>query len=181
MRRAIAILLAISALCTLGLGLVGWFEQPRFSMCPPKSDEPWQIDSNRGWLIVTHYEIEEGAQPTRKPGRRRSGDSWWVVRRSTMQTTSSTSTRVLGWVTSETHTVHRVTEWEVHCLPPTLLLGAYPLLSLVRWVVRRRRFDPLACRNCGYNLTGNTSGRCPECGAEVPAAAATPSGPAPSG
>ena len=25
--------------------------------------------------------------------------------------------------------------------------------------------SPLACKNCGYNLTGNTSGICPECGA----------------
>ncbi len=25
------------------------------------------------------------------------------------------------------------------------------------------------CRKCGYNLTGNVSGRCPECGAVVPA------------
>lgn len=24
-----------------------------------------------------------------------------------------------------------------------------------------------ACLNCGYNLTGNTSGICPECGANV--------------
>ena len=26
------------------------------------------------------------------------------------------------------------------------------------------------CRQCGYNLTGNVSGRCPECGTPVPAA-----------
>ncbi|HRS26909.1 MAG: hypothetical protein KBH81_02265 [Phycisphaerae bacterium] len=29
---------------------------------------------------------------------------------------------------------------------------------------RRRRVTPIACNNCGYDLTGNTSGRCPECG-----------------
>jgi rubrerythrin len=23
------------------------------------------------------------------------------------------------------------------------------------------------CTNCGYNLTGNTSGKCPECGSRV--------------
>ncbi len=26
---------------------------------------------------------------------------------------------------------------------------------------------PGHCQNCGYNLTGNTSGRCPECGERV--------------
>jgi len=27
--------------------------------------------------------------------------------------------------------------------------------------------DPSSCRGCGYNLTGNSSGRCPECGRDV--------------
>ena len=31
------------------------------------------------------------------------------------------------------------------------------------WRLDRRRPAPGACR-CGYDLTGNTSGRCPECG-----------------
>lgn len=42
-------------------------------------------------------------------------------------------------------------------------------------VIRRRYSNrvPYAppgayCRSCGYNLTGNLSGRCPECGIEVP-------------
>ncbi len=26
--------------------------------------------------------------------------------------------------------------------------------------------EPTECRECGYDLTGNTSGRCPECGWE---------------
>jgi hypothetical protein len=31
----------------------------------------------------------------------------------------------------------------------------------------RRPFPPGRCRKCGYNLTGNVSGRCPECGTPV--------------
>ena len=27
--------------------------------------------------------------------------------------------------------------------------------------------EPAECRECGYDLTGNTSGRCPECGWEL--------------
>ena len=27
--------------------------------------------------------------------------------------------------------------------------------------------DSLHCKNCGYNLTGNESGVCPECGTEI--------------
>lgn len=30
-----------------------------------------------------------------------------------------------------------------------------------------RRFPPGQCRRCGYNLTGNVSGRCPECGEPI--------------
>jgi hypothetical protein len=30
------------------------------------------------------------------------------------------------------------------------------------------RFPVGSCRHCGYNLTGNTSGICPECGTPVP-------------
>jgi hypothetical protein len=32
----------------------------------------------------------------------------------------------------------------------------------------RRRFSLGYCRACGYNLTGNVSGVCPECGSTVP-------------
>lgn len=35
---------------------------------------------------------------------------------------------------------------------------------------------PGCCRNCGYNLTGNVSGRCPECGIEVARGAGLASG-----
>jgi predicted RNA-binding Zn-ribbon protein involved in translation (DUF1610 family) len=32
----------------------------------------------------------------------------------------------------------------------------------------RRFMNPAECRTCGYDLTGNTSGLCPECGSSVP-------------
>jgi hypothetical protein len=34
---------------------------------------------------------------------------------------------------------------------------------------RRKPLEPGRCRRCGYNLTGNTSGVCPECGTAVAA------------
>ncbi len=36
-----------------------------------------------------------------------------------------------------------------------------------RFQVGRARIGPLSCRSCGYNLTGNVSGICPECGVAV--------------
>lgn len=43
-----------------------------------------------------------------------------------------------------------------------LLMTAVPTALL--WFVDRRRATPGCCGSCGYNLTGNAFGRCPECG-----------------
>ena len=56
-------------------------------------------------------------------------------------------------------------------LPCWMLLNlciAYPGLVLVRnTITRRRRNRPGLCVSCGYNLTGNVSGICPECGSAI--------------
>ena len=51
-----------------------------------------------------------------------------------------------------------------------LLLVAIPT-AFLWWRDRRRRIPPGHCRKCGYNLTGNVSGVCSECGEKVIAAA----------
>jgi hypothetical protein len=40
------------------------------------------------------------------------------------------------------------------------------VLAILSWRLRRPP-PPGYCRNCGYDLTGNVSGVCPECGSEV--------------
>ena len=45
-----------------------------------------------------------------------------------------------------------------------LLAVAIPTYILFR---RDRRHPPGHCQKCGYDLTGNESGTCPECGKEV--------------
>jgi len=44
------------------------------------------------------------------------------------------------------------------------LLGLLLVLILALWWAELRPVLPNHCRRCGYNLTGNTTGRCPECG-----------------
>ena len=46
---------------------------------------------------------------------------------------------------------------------PLLVIGSATILL---WR-RDRRFPPGHCRECGYDLTGNTSGVCSECGVAV--------------
>lgn len=49
------------------------------------------------------------------------------------------------------------------------LVLTYPLVYLISAI--RRRFRPGHCRHCNYDLTGNVSGICPECGNPAPPAA----------
>jgi len=53
-------------------------------------------------------------------------------------------------------------------LPATaVLLALMPTLTVVHWRRRRKRVKRGLCPHCGYNLTGNASGVCPECGSAV--------------
>lgn len=46
-----------------------------------------------------------------------------------------------------------------------LLFGMYPISAVAyRFVKRRHMHAPGHCSKCGYNLYGNVTGTCPECG-----------------
>ncbi|HKQ47230.1 MAG TPA: hypothetical protein VJZ71_04070 [Phycisphaerae bacterium] len=52
-----------------------------------------------------------------------------------------------------------------------IMIGS-PCVAIALMVVEGRRnkresMPPGHCHSCGYNLTGNVSGRCPECGTPV--------------
>jgi hypothetical protein len=61
--------------------------------------------------------------------------------------------------------------WSANAIPLwaiAALTAIAPLLWLRRWIRGRRlRRHPNLCTACGYDLTGNVSGRCPECGTDV--------------
>ena len=57
----------------------------------------------------------------------------------------------------------RISLWLV-----AMLSGAYPAVAFVRGPLRRRRRRRRGlCVRCAYDLTGNKSGVCPECGQAV--------------
>ncbi len=51
---------------------------------------------------------------------------------------------------------------------PLVLFSAFPTFALIRALVRRRlRRRRGVCLKCGYDLTSNVSGVCPECGKAI--------------
>jgi hypothetical protein len=49
-----------------------------------------------------------------------------------------------------------------------VLFAVYPAIALIAGPLRRRhRRRKGLCTTCGYNLTGNTTGTCPECGSTL--------------
>ena len=79
---------------------------------------------------------------------------------------------VRGRMYSQPSNAYSSTWYAVFC-PPWFIVGllaAYPALTLARaslrrWRGRRRRRG--LCAKCSYDLTGNASGVCPECGTPV--------------
>ena len=59
---------------------------------------------------------------------------------------------------------HQSKPFSLAYVTPLLLFPIYWFTSIWR---RRLQRKPNHCRSCGYNLTGNVSGICPECGAAV--------------
>jgi hypothetical protein len=83
----------------------------------------------------------------------------WSVVRHTLPYASGPSTQ----------TIYRMVS--VHYVWPALLaLAAAGLARLLqRRTIRRQRLRAGLCVECAYNLTGNTSGVCPECGSRISA------------
>jgi hypothetical protein len=51
-------------------------------------------------------------------------------------------------------------------IPLWMPLGALAIPTATLWLLDQR-VPENHCRNCGYNLTGNVSGVCPECGTQT--------------
>ena len=100
-----------------------------------------------GTLRISHWRESTVSAPTKSVEKSFLGFGFKVSIRDTPQGRSSRMHRFIlpMWFTS-------------------LLLVAYPIVALVREIRRRRRRRRGFCRKCGYNLTGLSEPRCPECG-----------------
>jgi len=88
-------------------------------------------------------EEERGLFLLRYPLERRKGMSWWPGGGKTP----------VGWLV-------RIPLW-------MLLVPHAGIAALLFW--KDRRLPPGHCPHCRYNLTGNVSGVCPECGTRITA------------
>jgi hypothetical protein len=59
-------------------------------------------------------------------------------------------------------------------LPVWMPLAVFGPLTALLWYRDRRRPMPGHCRKCDYDLRGNVSGICPECGLKIAAPEASP-------
>jgi hypothetical protein len=61
--------------------------------------------------------------------------------------------------------------WSLPTLPCAWVVVAgiavWNVWAWLKWYTTPAAPKPGHCRSCGYDLTGNVSGRCPECGAPV--------------
>jgi len=53
------------------------------------------------------------------------------------------------------------------CVPLWMSFALAAIPTTLLWLFGRRAWPATHCRKCGYDLTGNVSGRCPECGEEI--------------
>jgi hypothetical protein len=80
----------------------------------------------------------------------------------------SSAVRDKSWLFRYTTTPHLQVVVRFPLIWPGVLLLVYPAVALTRGPLRHylRRRKGL-CLKCAYNLTGNVSGICPECGEAV--------------
>jgi len=78
-------------------------------------------------------------------------DVWWKY---SAETTKSPSVSVAESLSFEIYVRH----WFL-----TLIFAILPAIWLYKWR-KRRKLGPTACPDCGYDLRGNETGECPECG-----------------
>jgi hypothetical protein len=111
----------------------------------------WQFGfaGERMAVTLVHGGIRAGVMSTAPP----RGTGFWA---------SPVGGGFLAW--PQTFSSSSIT---VIALPLWMPFLAFAVPSIIGWWRTRRR-PSSQCPSCGYDLTGNVSGLCPECGTEVP-------------
>ena len=151
---------------TIALWIVSWVWYTEYYIASKSMKDMWTITQACGRTSVM---ISRWTPPMEK------SDRWYYI-----TTISDMEVRISGFTKSlkelpsfewDSFSIpYRGSTWNGRKLafPHWLLVclfGIYPTVAFIRGPLRRRlRLKRGLCLNCGYNLTGNTSGICPECG-----------------
>jgi hypothetical protein len=179
MRRLLLCVSLIGAIATLGVIIVSWCTYPKGTFADGYRGAI--ITLRTGDLVVKAVFVsgldpkyaEDGELSIVRPALRMldgmaplrdDGFFYSAVRRSQTYTRTALSGKSF-----------QITERYLFLTVPlgTVLFAflVYPicvgLFELRRWSRNRRRIRQGTCRSCGYDLTRNESGICPECGAAV--------------
>jgi hypothetical protein len=168
-RRKIFNALAAASLltCLLMLGL--WVrsystsEEILFDHMAGAGTARWSVHSTSGQLHLIHAVISEG-QPL---------SFGWHYARAASPLSSSAKRPWNGF-----HAVFNITIrnrspiwiWDIVVVPQWFIAALFAIAPSI-WLIRRLRATshppPGLCKSCNYDLTGNTSGTCPECGMRI--------------
>jgi hypothetical protein len=120
--------------------------------------------STRGWLWILCY--------TNRSEKLNSPTQWFVHERTAWVFEpplpyGDAELRVYGMTWCADHSGDG--SWETNVRWPwlVLLFGTAPTIWMLRYARRRLRVRPGCCASCRYDLTGNISGVCPECGKPI--------------
>lgn len=180
-RRIAIVLLILASIGTLVLTAVSYSRTPPRdapywppNSCAPKDFSPDRryslyLSARRGKLSITRntkYCLQCGRlPPNHAPGCfHRLGTVTYVLRPLVEHTLRFPGVRWITW----TNFAIRSTELTISLWLVFAVFAVYPFAAFVRGPIRRhRRRKRGLCLTCGYDLTGNESGRCPECGESV--------------
>ncbi len=159
-RKAVIVTLTLTAVGTGALGLIHYTDPSgHIDFRPPAGP------SNRGWENPFWIRLERGkfflghshyvGPPATPWSRRVTEELPFGYNFNLRPMRSADSSAVYCWF---------VLVWAPAWTVP-MFFAAYPIIALIRGPLRRwRRHRKGLCLKCGYDLEGNVSGVCPECG-----------------
>ncbi len=162
-RKMVTVVLIFAAAGTAALGVLSFWETPYYTVVlgPREDGSRWPLELSiyRGGMYIKHYEYS-GIGRSPKQGWR-----WYAVLDETTPDRRMwrIDHRLRRPLPPNYYTHLRIPLW-----PWLVLFLGYPVGPLVVRFLRRQPKQGW-CVRCGYDLTGNESGVCPECGSEITA------------